>query len=526
MYCNEGRKMSRKLALIGTIILLLLTMRPFNIIPATCYPTTEDGDLSNLLIEKLSTAVYFNLNPNPASVGDTLTLKGILVDQFSEPLSEETVKVYARPLAGSWRYVTKLTTNTYGIFMLQAEIPVQGIFILAVYYPGSEMYESSYNLACLKVEKAALTLTVIGPWAGEEMAKFMPVLQTFEEKTGIDVAYKTYRAEDLVTILPSMFEENATLGDVIFVWPWFIQQMGVEGHALNVTDLIDEADFRPGALDQVKVDSTLYGASYTGKAKAGFWYKRSFFEANNLTEPTTWEEFVTLLETLNATPGIVNPIVSGDGVGWPLSDVTEHFLIAYGGPQLHRDLIAGDVAWNSSTVRTLFADRLVPLLEAGYFSEPIEWTTALDLWWNEEYALYFMGSWITGMVENPEDLGVFPLPESEGLVFAADYFFIPTYTEFPDETKQLFQYLGSAVAQKIQVAQGGHIATNIHVPLDAYPPVDRRIAEAMEGIEVLPDLDDTIGGEFQTTFWDQLKLLWIDPTKLDEVLDAIEAVSP
>lgn len=45
----------------------------------------------------LSTRVYFNLNPNPADVGDTVTLNGILVDEFSQPLSNETLRLYARP---------------------------------------------------------------------------------------------------------------------------------------------------------------------------------------------------------------------------------------------------------------------------------------------------------------------------------------------------------------------------------------------------------------------------------------------
>lgn len=104
--------------------------------------------------EKLSTAVYFNLNPNPVGVGETVTLRGILVDESSQPLSNETVKLYARPLAGSWSYITSFTTNGYGIFTWQATIPeyATGTFILANYYLGSENYESSYNFATLIIQ--------------------------------------------------------------------------------------------------------------------------------------------------------------------------------------------------------------------------------------------------------------------------------------------------------------------------------------------------------------------------------------
>ena len=374
------------------------------------------------------------------------------------------------------------------------------------------------------------TLTVIGPWSGSEMDAFLPVLEAFENKTGTKVSYRIYRAEDLAPILPAQFAAGQAPGDVIFMWNWFIQEKGEEGHTLEVTGLIDEADFRPGVLDLVKVDNKLYGGAYTGKGKPGFWYRKSFFAANGLTEPTTWAEFLTLLDDIAAITGIVNPILSGDGVGWPLSDITEHFIATYGGPQLHRDLANGIVAWNSAQVRNIFATNLVPLL-AGDFSAPKTWDQYIENWWNgSEYGLYFMGSWITGMVHDPTDLGVFSLPGAtgaEGVVFSADYFFVPAYTEHPKEALELFKFLASEEGQSLQVAQGGHIATNINVQLDAYPPgVDTDMAVAMVGKETLLDLDDTIGGEFQTTFWSQLKLLWVSPGQLDAVLDAIEAKAP
>ncbi len=113
------------------------------------------SDMTIIAIYELqvwSTDVYFNLNPNPVSVGETVTLKGVLVDEFCQPLDYETVELYARPLAGSWRHITSLTTNDYGTFTWQATIPLQGIFIFAVYYPGNETYRPCYNFAALIVQ--------------------------------------------------------------------------------------------------------------------------------------------------------------------------------------------------------------------------------------------------------------------------------------------------------------------------------------------------------------------------------------
>lgn len=372
------------------------------------------------------------------------------------------------------------------------------------------------------------TITVVGPWSGAEMDAFLPILTRFEALSGINVKYRVLRAEDLATLLPAQFSAGTTPGDVIFMWAWWIGQQAQNDHALEVTDLVDAVDFLPGTFDQVNITGKIYGGAYTGKVKPGFWYRKSFFAANNLTATTvnsTWAEFAALLADIAAVSGVVDPIVSGDGVGWPLSDITEHFLITFGGAQLQYDLIDGTASWTTGTVRNIFENYLVPTL--GNFSDPLTWdSTAINSWWQGDYGLYFMGSWITGMVDNATDLGIIPLPGASALVLPADYFFIPAYTEHPDEAKELFSFLISEEAQRLQTAQGGHIATNINVPDSSYPAVDLMVVQFIQDFAIVPDLDDTIGGEFQTTFWDQLKLLWVTPGELDNVLAAIEAVSP
>jgi len=365
------------------------------------------------------------------------------------------------------------------------------------------------------------TITVVGPWSGAEMDAFLPTLARFEALSGINVRYRVLRAEDLATILPAQFAAGTAPGG-------YIAQEGQNGHVMEVTDIIDESDFLDGTFDPVKVGNTIYGGAYTGKTKPGFWYKKSFFAKHGLTPTTadsTWAEFIDLLEDIEAVQGVANAIVSGDEVGWPLTDIMDHFLITFGGVQLQKDLIAGDASWTTGPVRDVFEDYLVPSLD--YFSDPLTWdSTAITSWWNEEYGLYFMGSWITGMVDNATDLGIIPLPGADTYVFVGDYFFMPEYTQYPEQAQELFEFLSSEEAQRLQVAQGGHLATNVNVPLTSYPAVDRMVIESISGAGTALDLDDTVGGEFQATLFDQLKLLWVDPTELDDVLAAIQAEAP
>jgi len=375
----------------------------------------------------------------------------------------------------------------------------------------------------LPVYSQGNSLTVIGPWSGDEMDAFLPVLKAFEEETSIKVEFLTYRAEDLSTLLPAQFTAESTLGDLIFMQSWFIQDQAKKGHIMDISAIITEDEFIPGSLDGLKVDGKLYGAAYTGKVKPGFWFRKSFFEKNQLTVPNNWEDFQALLEKMKGIEGISAPIASGNGVGWPLSDITEHFIVAFGGTELFHNLINHSIHWNDSKVKEIFENRLAVLLKENYFGEPSEWTMVLEKWWNGDYGLFFMGSWIIGMVDDPSDLGVFSLPGTQGLVFAPDYLFIPAYTQNPENAKKLLAFLVTQ-GQELQVQQGGHLATYLNVPIEAYPEVDRNVAQILEGKMALPDLDDTIGGEFQSKFWDQLKLLWVRPEQVDDVLDTLESV--
>ncbi len=385
-------------------------------------------------------------------------------------------------------------------------------------------------------QRGPAALTVIGPWAGSEWEAFKPVLDAWSDQTGIDYQYTQTRQEDLRTILPTQFAANRAPGDLIFMVSSFIRDdAGPNGDALDLTDLIDETGFSAGALDPVTKDGKIYGGVYTGKIKPGFWYRQSFFTANNLPDPTaftTFAQFQDLLTDIAAIPGVVAPIAL-TGEGWPLSDLTEHFIATYGGAQMHEDLTDGTVSWTSTSVKNLFNTYIVPLIESGSFAEAGTWAAgdAFVRWWDGEFPLWFMGSWITGMVDDPADLKVFSLPggTDTGIVFGGDYFFIPTYTDQEAEAKMLFDWLGSAEGQTIQVQQGGHIATALGVDLAEYPTVDRGVAALLEGAAVLGDLDDALGAPFQDTFWAQLSTFYrsADPAgELDVILAGIDADAP
>jgi multiple sugar transport system substrate-binding protein len=376
-------------------------------------------------------------------------------------------------------------------------------------------------------------LTVYALWTGSEQYNFEQVLGNFTQNTGIQVAYYGQTTQDLLISVPQQLAAPPYDVDVIIApWPYWISDNSQ--YLTPVTDLVTESQFPANIISPVKSDGTLWAAPFKLSGKPGFWYRPSFFEANGLTVPTTYAEFKdTLLPAIAAVSGIEQPIASGvdaSGLGWPLSDTTEAFIIGLGGYQLQLDLETGPSArnWTDSQVTSVFTD-LTDLLAAGYFSPPAEWTSQITKLWNGQYGLFFQGNFITTQpqVENVTDFAFFPFPDTNGVVGSVDYAVITKDAPHLDQAKQLVQYMAGADAQEILVKQGGALATNTGVPASAYTAADKAVVDFMgkSGITIVPDLDDTIGGQWQTTFWDQLKLLWTTPSDMNSVLNTLQTAA-
>jgi multiple sugar transport system substrate-binding protein len=377
------------------------------------------------------------------------------------------------------------------------------------------------------------TITVYALWTGSEEYNFRQALGNFTQQTGINVSYYGYTTQDLLISVPLQLRAPPYTVDVVIApWPYWILQL--TSYLQPVNNLINATDYPANIVNPVNDSSgNIWAAPFKLSGKPGFWYRKSFFTANGLSVPTTYAEFVnTFLPAVQAIPGVENAIASGDSVGWPLSDQAEGFIMGLGGYQLELQLEAGPSQrnWTDPQVKAVF-ENLTQLLEGGYFSTPAEWTSQITKLWQGKYGIYWLGGFITTMpqVLDLTDLAFFGFPETDGVVGAVDYLTIPKYAPHLAEAQQLVNYLAGPQAQEIMVKQGGFLATNKNVPVSAYKPIDKEVVDFMgqAGMNIVPDLDDTIGGTWQTTFWDQLKLLWTDPSlsTMNSVLNTLQTAA-
>lgn len=395
---------------------------------------------------------------------------------------------------------------------------------------NKKLLRASIILVCISlfavssVGAEQVTLIIMAPWAAEELEGFKAVMEEFEKQNpDITLEYRAGKPEDTATILANQFAIGKSPADVIDTpWQWYILEQAKKGHVMDVSDVINPEDFLPGAVDRVITDGKIYGAPSLGGVTTPE-YRKSFFEEHGLKDPKTlasWDEFIALLDEIKKIPGVKAPIGSGGGVGWPFTSVVENWIITFGGPDMHRGLTQGTISWQSPEVKGILKDKLLPLLQNGYFGEPDEFEAVLNAMWQGDHGIYVGDSTDSMSVAPAEDRGIFLFPGQEGIVFWHDYWFMPKYSQHPEEAKRLFEFLATE-GQAIQIQSGGRISTYAKVPPEMYPAPEREVFEAIEGKTVLPDMDDTLGGKFQSTIWDQLGLLWANPT--EETLDAILA---
>ncbi len=405
-----------------------------------------------------------------------------------------------------------------------------GTYTATVKVTDSE-YETVSDSVMIRVTSAA-ALTVFSLWGGSEEQNFLQALSNFTDQTGIEVNHYHYTTQELLIGVPMQLRAGSSIADVVIApWPAWILELAPYLTSLN--DVINSTKYPENTIDAVKdSNDVIWAAPFKLSGKPGFWYKKSFFADNGLTVPTTYDQFKTLLANISTISGIEQAVASGDTVGWPLSDTTEAFIMGLGGYQLQQELIAGPSSrnWTDSEVRDVFGN-LTELLAADYFSPPAEWTSQITKFWDEKYGIYFMGSWMTTMeqIGDVDDLDFFGFPGTDGVGGSVDYLILPKSAPNPEEAEQLLQWLAGAEAQEIMVGLGGFFGTNIDVPDTAYLPLDKKVLDfiSQPTIHIVSDLDDAIGGKFQTTFWDQLKLLWVSPTPstLDDVLNALQAAA-
>jgi glucose/mannose transport system substrate-binding protein len=224
--------------------------------------------------------------------------------------------------------------------------------------------------------------------------------------------------------------------------------------------------------DMCKMPDGHYYCVPAGVQQAGVvFYNTAIFEEYGLAEPTSWNEFWAVCDTLKA--GGVDPIALGDKNAWPLTYIFRS-LTASEGIDYYEDFINGKITdpGNPELVDSLEKlDKLLDYVNSDHAA--LTWDEAMARVVTGEAALSVMGDcgageFIAAEKAYPGDFDVFYLPGAEDIFgVSLDVFSLPKGAKHPTNAMNWFKTLVTAEAQSAFAGPKGFIPARTDAAMEA-----------------------------------------------------------
>lgn len=239
-----------------------------------------------------------------------------------------------------------------------------------------------------------------------------------------------------------------------------------DGFGADISDAVSQepftSRFEPGAYAGMVIDDKTYMVPWSGDVTNVFWYNTQIFEDNNLTAPTTWDEFMTLCGTLKSAG--ITPLVDGNKDKWPVGSIASHLAERAVGNDAYVAAILGDEPMNSPEMVTAFG-HLQELADGGYINESVNALPddqATTQFLGGDAAMIGIGSWlVSDQVSQAPNLKL-------------DYFNMPEIPGSGDQESVLGVSTGFMVNAKSEHISGG----TDFLALMASPEFTQQFAEA------------------------------------------------
>lgn len=343
------------------------------------------------------------------------------------------------------------------------------------------------------------------------------MVDEYEEATGVDVEVVTAGVNEYIAAAMVEFAAGSGRFDVIAMENSHITELVVPG-LLDLSSYVeaapDEWDY-DGFPESLKGPVTLDDGSVIGIpyrfAGQGFYYRTDLFEQAGVEPPATFDEWLTVAETVKAETG-VTPIVQR-GVGEEIVHDWLNFLYGHGGHVLTDDFSA--CAVNSAEgvaaaefYRHLLANELVPvdLLSLGR-DDYIARMQSGDVTSGVYYAPYW-GRLVDEAESTVSDQMSYALPPTAAGVepgkarAAGWYLSVAADTQHPDASWNLVQHITSPendLRGAIEFANAPVRASTYEDPtfLDAFPLAGAwsdalGVAEVDPAVPGMPEIVDIL----------------------------------
>ncbi|MDO5645239.1 MAG: ABC transporter substrate-binding protein [Dermabacter sp.] len=261
-------------------------------------------------------------------------------------------------------------------------------------------------------------------------------------------------------------------------------------------------------------------------------YKPSVFEANGWSAPTTFDEWITLNESIKGAG--MDPIAMSDKDGWEAMGTFDMLNLRLNGYDYHVSLMAGEESWTGDPVKKVFSawSELLPFQQADPLGRT--WQEAAQSVLNEKSAMYLMGmfidqQWATS--SNPEDIDFFVVPEFDPAIGAdvveapIDGFMMAAKPTNEEKAKELLLYLSTAEAIEYKLkADPSVISPRSDQDQATYTPLQKKAVEVVDNASAISQfLDRDTRPDFASTvITPALQNYLRTPGDIDSILKDVE----
>jgi raffinose/stachyose/melibiose transport system substrate-binding protein len=291
-------------------------------------------------------------------------------------------------------------------------------------------------------------------WRQEDREQYEAIIAEFEaEHPDINVTFEPFEAQNYNTILSTALS-GGTGPDVMMVRAHgAFETVAAGGYLMplseetvpGLTDLPESAL----AAETLRADGTIYAVPFASQTMLVI-YNKAIFEQYGLEEPQTWDELMTVAQTLEDN-GLF-PFANGTATAWQNETIVSALGSSIIGTDFYQDLMAGDTDFTDPR----FVEALAAVQEASqYFPEGfigLDYPSSQQLFASGMAGMFAGGSFelVNFRSQNPDiELGVFPSPvAAEGDQHLVGLYFDGGYagnakTEHPEAVQEFLTFLAS-----------------------------------------------------------------------------------
>lgn len=269
----------------------------------------------------------------------------------------------------------------------------------------------------------------------------------------------------------------------------------------------DKYSFLPGVFKSFTFDNKVYGLPRNSDYEV-IYYNKKLFADNGIKVPTTYNELLDAAKAFRAK-GITPMSINGKDQ-WSFGLMFQNIVQRINGNQnTILDAVENKVSFKTEPSFLEAAKLMKQLNEVKMFQDAFmtaDYGASQNLFTQEKAAMWYMGSWESGMATNdklPEsfrnNLAVIPFPVVDGgkgkatdlTAWNGGGYVLVSASKNPDEAKKLFDYMMSADQWAKIVWDNG-----LAVPAQKYTLTGKESAVQKQLTDVLVNATSTAGASF------------------------------